>query len=144
MIVTKFEFCRLFDVFSSYVHSHVSYPTDSPIATRLGLCSRLTELWILCHNMMQSLWCNIDTISFNVIYPWQSGTWRFSVRNNWTDNRPRGSCWKGFFFYLASFTAFIVSCQSRSDILVGQLFTFWNSMGAFSGQSKEKIAKNTC
>ena len=37
------------------------------------------------------------------------------------------------FFDLASFTAFIVSCQSRSDILVTQLFTFWNSMGAFSG-----------
>ena len=58
------------------------------------------------------------------------------------DGKPStGLLLESFFFYLASFTAFIVSYQSRSVILVGQLFTFWNYMETFGGQSVEKWLK---
>ena len=54
----------------------------------------------------------------------------------------RGSCWNVFFFfYLASFTAFIVRYRSWSYMLAGQLFTFlitWSQWWSISGKQSLK------
>ena len=43
------------------IRGHVSYPTDSPVATRLGLCNSLASTWSILQLLMTDVKMNIHT-----------------------------------------------------------------------------------